>query len=496
MPTANATSDSALRGQAPLNLAVLTGLVLVAMARSLALWLSPLELGVDEAQYWLWSQTFDFGYFTKPPMTSWIIAVTHALFGHESWAVRIAAPWLHLATALLLWRSAAWLFGRAAGRWAGVIWMLLPAVSLGSFVISTDTPLLFFWTLALLLVVAIQTGRMRAAKGMILAGFAIGCGMLAKYAALYFALGMGLFWVWMAFKPGARTDGVRLSLTHLLLFLGAMLLAASPNLIWNLLHDFATVRHLGDNANLARQSYNLSGSLAFVAAQFLTAGPLSFALMLLILRSSRRSTADRMLLCLSMPPLAAMTVQAFLSEANANWALTAMPALTLWLAGWITRNRAVWGWAATGINAAIGGVLLLVVSAGSLGPLTPQSDPLRRLRGWQALSTDVATALQGAGAQTVIADRRATAASLNWYFYDRGVTILVNDADGVPSNHFEANHAWQPAAGRTVLLLDGRATPPQIDGIDWLGLVVKSDVAISKTRQRTLYIYAGIEQAR
>ena len=42
----------------------------VALLRTFALLVTSLELGVDEAQYWLWSQHFDFGYYTKPPMTS------------------------------------------------------------------------------------------------------------------------------------------------------------------------------------------------------------------------------------------------------------------------------------------------------------------------------------------------------------------------------------------------------------------------------------------
>ena len=31
------------------------------------------ELYPDEAQYWLWSRTLDFGYFSKPPMVAWTI---------------------------------------------------------------------------------------------------------------------------------------------------------------------------------------------------------------------------------------------------------------------------------------------------------------------------------------------------------------------------------------------------------------------------------------
>ncbi|MEK9935752.1 MAG: glycosyltransferase family 39 protein, partial [Rhodobiaceae bacterium] len=154
MPAASAISDSAEAGSwtGPDRL-VLVLMAAAAALRSLAIVLSPLELGVDEAQYWLWSTEFDFGYYTKPPLTSWIIGAAHQMFGHHVGAVRLPAPWLHLLTALALWRAAFWYAGAGAGRWAALIWTCLPAVALGSFVISTDTPLLLFWSLGLLALV-------------------------------------------------------------------------------------------------------------------------------------------------------------------------------------------------------------------------------------------------------------------------------------------------------------------------------------------------------
>ena len=120
---------------------------------------------------------------------------------------------------------------------------------------------------------------------------------------------------------------INLAPADLVLFAVAMLVIASPNIIWNLANDLTTVRHLGDNANLDRQSYAPLNSLWFLAAQFATAGPVSFALMLGILRVRRGDDAGTLLLCLSVPVITVIMLQAFLSEANANWALAAMPAL-------------------------------------------------------------------------------------------------------------------------------------------------------------------------
>ena len=174
--------------------AMFWGILLASLAvRLYAVIISPLEPSVDEAQYWLWSTRFDFGYYTKPPLTSWIIGLSHGLFGHHEWAVRLPAPWLHLATSLVLWRAADWLAGPAAGRIAAIIWMTLPSIALGSFVISTDTPLLLCWSAGVLALVGVLTGRLREHRGMLLAGGAFGAAMLAKYAAIYGLAGLALF---------------------------------------------------------------------------------------------------------------------------------------------------------------------------------------------------------------------------------------------------------------------------------------------------------------
>ena len=153
------------------------------------------------------------------------------------------------------------------------------------------------------------------------------------------------------------------------------------------------------------------------------------------------------------------------------------------------------GIAALAVNGAICLVLIAVTIAGSLGPLTPQSDPLRRLRGWQQLADDTATALSAHGAQTVVADRRAAAALLNWHFHENGVEVLIHDADGIPSNHFETNTPWTPRPGRRLVALSGRSEPPAMEDVAWpdAGGPPVSDTPISRNRNRTLYLHSGIE---
>jgi len=495
MPAVNATSESATPGGWSGADQLVLGLILAAAAlRSLAIVLSPLELGVDEAQYWLWSTEFDFGYYTKPPLTSWIIGVSHQLFGHHVWAVRLPAPWLHLLTALILWRATFWYAGANAGRWAALLWTSLPAVALGGFVISTDTPLLLFWSLGLLALIAGVGGRIAITPAMALAGGAFGIALLGKYAAIYGLVGMGLFWGLERLRHAGPV-----TLPSLLGFLIAMGIAASPNLLWNLAHDFTTVRHLGDNANLDRQSHDPLNSLRFLGAQFATAGPLVFALMLGILKGGR-DPAVRLLMCLSLPVIAIIMLQAFLSEANANWALAAMPALVVWLAGWLAGRasspaRPRLGIAALTVNVALSAIILTVTLAGSLGVLTPDSDPFRRQRGWSQLASDSAAALTRHDATTIIADRRASAALLSWHFHGTAIDVLVHDEDGVPSNHFEQNLAWTRQPGRRLIVLGGDADAPDMAGVTWISTppVKVSTATISHNRTRRVYLHQGTE---
>lgn len=474
----------------------------VTILRTIAVVISPLELGVDEAQYWLWSQTPDFGYFTKPPMIAWIIGASHWLFGHNVMAVRLPACWLHFATSLVLWQTAAWLYGPKAGRWAALLWISLPAVGLGSFLMSTDTPLLFCVALALLAIAGSMCNKISPAHAMIYAGFALGIGMLAKYAALYALFGLLIIWA-----NGRHQLVPIIRGKHLLLALAAFLIAASPNLAWNFMHDFSTMRHLGDNANLATQTNNLTESLVFLISQAGVAGPLVFTLMFGILRAARHERHAGWLMWMAVPVLVLMSLQAYLSEANANWAMTAYPALSVWLGGWIAgyttksnnlekkRSKArIWvSYGAFGVNVSLTIALLIITMMGGLGPLTPLSDPLRRLRGWQQLASDLEPHLVAHKATRIIADRRATASLLSWHFHNRPVNIMVYDADGIPSNHFEANHSWQRVIGSPVLVLSSSIDAPAIPDIDWQATPTRSFTAISNNRVRDLYIHFGSE---
>ena len=147
------------------------------------------------------------------------------------------------------------LFDERFGFWSAVVFATLPGVSLSSTLISTDVPLLFFWAAALFCLVKLL--ETRAWTWSVLLGLALGFGLLAKYAMVYFLLGLV---VYMALMPRARW--LLVSPRGLLaLAIGLALLA--PNVLWNWQNGFATFSHTAANANWRARCFTLARRWSF-----------------------------------------------------------------------------------------------------------------------------------------------------------------------------------------------------------------------------------------
>ena len=75
-------------------------LVAVTVVRLIGLAYSQVDLFFDELQYWAWSRELAFGYFSKPPLLSWVIAGAEAVCGSSEACIRAPAPVLYLGTCL------------------------------------------------------------------------------------------------------------------------------------------------------------------------------------------------------------------------------------------------------------------------------------------------------------------------------------------------------------------------------------------------------------
>jgi 4-amino-4-deoxy-L-arabinose transferase-like glycosyltransferase len=144
------------------------------LARLAWLGLGRADLYPDEAQYWIWSLHPAFGYYSKPPVVAWLIALTTGLLGDNEAAIRLAAPVLHFGTALVLYHLARRLYDARTALWSAIAYACLPGVSVSAAIISTDAPLLFCWTVALY--AFIRAREKAGGRWWILVGVATGFG--------------------------------------------------------------------------------------------------------------------------------------------------------------------------------------------------------------------------------------------------------------------------------------------------------------------------------
>lgn len=430
-------------------------LAVVTLLRLIALSLSETDLYFDEAQYWSWAQDLSFGYFSKPPLIAWIIWTTTSICGDGEACVRASAPLFHAGSAIFLFLAGRVLFDARTGFWSAVIFATLPGISFSANIISTDVPLLFFWSAALFFLVKLQEERRW--RWAVLLGIAIGFGALAKYAMLYVYLCAA---VWFAISRAGRW---LLRDPKGLVLIAIPLTLLAPNLLWNVNNGLVTFAHTADNARLGGPLVHPGNMLEFLIAQLGVFGPFVFPMLLVIaIRTARCGgpEGDRYLLAFSLPVLILVTGIAFLSRAHANWAAATYPAATILVTATMLRLKRDTIFAATvGVNFVCLMVLAVVPAFADRLTLPGGGDPFARTMGWRETAAIVRDAVESGKYGAILTDDRAVTAELLYYLRDTEIPILRWPTEGPPRDHYQLTRPFSADAADPVLLVTLREPP-------------------------------------
>lgn len=436
------------------------------LARVFLLALSPAELGPDEAQYWYWSRDLDFGYFSKPPVIAWAIGLSTSLFGNAEWAARLTAPLFHLGAAGFLFLLGRRAYGERTGFWAGIAWLVTPGVDLSSFVIATDSPLLFFWSGALFFLYRLYERRGGERGRLIdssMLGLMAGLGMLSKYAMIYFPIALAAA---LTLSPQLRASLLRREL-FLAAAIAALLIA--PNIAWNVSHDFQTFAHTADNANWKSLPFHPLSLLKFLGAQPIVFGivPVAAFVWGLVQQTktayrARENEFDRTLIAFALTPLVIVAFQAFISKAYANWAAAAYPAALVLATAWLFRLGRAWiAKASVAFHAALALVFAALMLSFAIIDQTGATRVLKDIRGWRTQTEMIAAAAPGYDA--IVIDERYLVAEALYYLRDAGLDIVTIDVNQNIENHFEAFKTFDPEKHRRVLFVSSRDDAAHVD---------------------------------
>jgi 4-amino-4-deoxy-L-arabinose transferase-like glycosyltransferase len=384
----------------------------------------------------------------------WIRAGT-ALLGDTELGVRLLGPLAAAGGSLLLWRAAEDLLpGQRAGVPAAVLANATLLFGAGTTVMTPDTPLLFFWTLAVFgLGRVLATGK---AGWWGLVGVAAGLAGASKYTALLLAPAV---LVWLLAVPSLRPW-----LRHPAPWLAvlAALAVFAPVLAWNASHDWASLARQGGRVGDWQPGRALQFLGELLGGQIGLSTPL-LALMfgagfaLALRRAAGRDPGWTLLAALLGVPSLVFLQHALGDRVQANWPSLLYPQAAIAAAG------LAGGWRRLRRPAAGLGFLLtgLVWAQGIRAPVPLPAAwdiTLLRLAGWETMAGDVAASARAEAAGYVVAENYGHAAELAWHLPTE-IPVLALDARW---RWFDLPDARDFVAGRTGLLLrsDRRAEPP------------------------------------
>lgn len=373
--------------------------------------LSSMPLFYDEAYYHYWSENLAWGYYSKPPVVAWLIALTTGLLGGASeLSVKLGSPVLYMFTAVIIYFTANQLVGRKVAELSVLVFITAPIITFNSMFITTDAPLLFFWSLAIWsFIQAVQNDRL---VYWLLLGITLGLGLLSKYTMIVLCGGMLLYLLLepeqrsLLARPGFWMAGI----IALLLFL--------PNLYWNYQYAFISFQHTSEISKLQQSLIHPDRILEFFIGQFIVFGPVAMWLMLRHLRKAVKYPQLRLLLYLALPLFLLISIQAFLAKANLNWAAPAYVAGSI-LVGHtlVSVNKKRLAMITISVNLIIAATLYFYTPLQDVMGIEPtrKNTPYYRLAGWRELMRSAAASTQEFIELPWLSDSRKLLSYVNFY---------------------------------------------------------------------------------
>lgn len=395
-------------------------------------------LGPDEAQYWTWSQSLDWGYYSKPPGIAWQIWLGTQWFGQTEWGVRSLSAFISIFQALMVYQLA--LATGLASRtafWCGLFMALCPLGIAGSLFAITDVGFLLCWTGACLTVVS-ALHQKREPSPLSIGGWIL-AGALFKwpiYLFWFFAL-CCRHWYFPNQKKRTWLAGVLLSLIGLL-----------PSMWWNLFHDWATFRHVFATLQ-GGSGPKAAGNIGeFLGSQAILLSPVLFVLLVCALwhwfRQKNQLTPG-LFFCgfVTLTTLGFITLVSVFQKIQGNWIIFAYPT-GLMILGWDIfqqhPKRILWAKIGLGFSLLLTCVLFFLPSLYRTPTLISYApayrlNPFKHNLGWDTLSGMLIKHGYDANQHFLLSDKYQTTSVLSFYGPNQKRAYFLN-IQGMRNNQF------------------------------------------------------------
>ncbi|HSW62662.1 MAG TPA: glycosyltransferase family 39 protein [Dissulfurispiraceae bacterium] len=450
----------------------------------------PLDLSPDEAHYWEWARRLDLSYYSKGPVIAYLIAAGTWLFGDTVWGVRCFAPLFSVLGSIVLYDlvgrmyspldthdGQATLRARDIALGSAILLQIFPMFAPFGVLLTIDSPFLFLWILALACFwrAAEEPIGAKPLLSWILVGVVVGIGLLTKYTMAFFIASGFLFLLFTKKRKLLLTPYPYMALL-------ISLIVFSPVVLWNMQHDWVTVRHTAGQAHIAAgMQISLKTFGEFLGSQIIIVTPVLFVLMVIALCRRRMPGADlqhQFLFWFAVPIIVFFLLKSVQGKVQPNWAMT----------GYVTALVAVcgsfWFWLGRSAETSLrnrrvfvtGALLALIVTTfAHIVPATTwlpvKMDPSQRLRGWKQIGAEVGrlrAELASQGSVLIFSDSYQVASELAFYVTGRPVTYCINNGrrmnqyDFWPDMNAAAGQARSAGAVNGIYVRIGPGEPPEL----------------------------------
>lgn len=409
----------------------------------------------QEAYYWTWSRYPDWSYFDHPPLASYAIALTTAVFGSTVFGVKTAAVLWSLAWNLLWARLVLDMYGdRRTAFWSLLALNLTAVYEAFGIGPTPDGPLIFAWVGTIWAVWKVsQTGD---GRWWFAAGLFIGLSWLGKYTGM---LLLPVVLLYLLFSPAQRRWLVKPQPWLALLLAG---LVFTPVLIWNAQHEWVSLAFQSTRRAGGMRGFAPRYLLVLLATQFLLMTPYLFVVAMGALGRGLRGwfaagmdDRTRLLLLSGAVPIVLFATVSLSSLVKANWLAPAWFALVILgvhqlLArenGLRRLKRGLWSSA----------LLLLAACAVLVIPDLPLKYGMNSWSGWQGAAVRVERAVaaeRATGRDTFVFSPSYKASAMVWFYAQGQARTYAQDIYGEPALHFDyfpREHDLKGATGILVL---------------------------------------------
>jgi len=247
---------------------------IIFVAKLLYLFLIPIT--PQEAYYWYYSQNLDLSYFDHPPMAAYSIWLGTNIFGNTIYGVKFMAVIWYILTSLLLYKTVSRFaehFLKETNKYSlSFLTVILYNLTLFSHIYSItivpDTPLIFFWLLA---IYAVQERIITGNKNWwLLTGTALGLGLVSKYTTVVI---LGAIFFFLLFSKKYRSD-LFTPYPYLAIVIGFAIF--SPVIYWNASREWASFLFQSTERASGARSLRITYILQLFSSQLFMLTPLLF----------------------------------------------------------------------------------------------------------------------------------------------------------------------------------------------------------------------------